>query len=38
LGRIAASFGTTVAALKALNGITDPPRIRIGQILKIPGE
>ena len=33
---IAAAFGTTHEALAALNGITDPSSLRIGQILKIP--
>lgn len=36
LSRIAKRFGTTVAAIKALNGIADPPRIRLGQTLRIP--
>jgi LysM repeat protein len=33
---IAATFGTTPKALAALNGITDPSSLRIGQVLKIP--
>lgn len=33
---IAARFGTTKEVLQALNGITDPRFIRIGQVLKIP--
>jgi LysM repeat protein len=33
---IAARFGTTVAALAELNGITDPGRIRPGQVLRLP--
>lgn len=36
LTRIAKQFDTTVAAIKVLNGIPDPPRIRIGQVLAIP--
>lgn len=36
LSGIAARFGTTVAALKKLNGITDASLIRPGQILRIP--
>jgi LysM repeat protein len=33
---IAGRFGTTTKALMKLNGITDPNRIRIGQVLKLP--
>jgi len=33
---IAARFGTTVKAIAELNGISDPSRIRVGQILRIP--
>jgi LysM repeat protein len=33
---IARKFGTTVAAIQELNGITDPGRLKIGQVLKIP--
>jgi LysM repeat protein len=36
LSVIAARFGTTVAALAAANGITDPRLIRPGQVLVIP--
>jgi LysM repeat protein len=36
LSGIAARFGTTVAAIVKLNGITDPRLIRSGQVLKIP--
>jgi LysM repeat protein len=36
LSGIAARFHTTVAAIEKLNGITDPSRLRIGQLLKIP--
>jgi LysM repeat protein len=37
LARIAQRFGTTVQALAALNGITNPNRIFAGQVLKISG-
>lgn len=37
LSAIAAKFGTTVERLMELNGLTDPDRIRVGQVLKIPG-
>jgi LysM repeat protein len=33
---IAQRFGTTVKAISEANGITDPSRIRIGQVLAIP--
>lgn len=33
---IAARFGTTVKAIAELNGIADPSRIRVGQVLRIP--
>lgn len=33
---IAGVFGTTVKALQELNGIEDPTRLRVGQILLIP--
>jgi len=33
---IAARFGTSVKAIAELNGIADPSRIRVGQILRIP--
>jgi LysM repeat protein len=36
LGAIATKFKTTVSALEKLNGITDPSRLKIGQVLKIP--
>ena len=36
LTRIATRFGTTLKKLMDLNGITDPNRIRIGQVLKLP--
>lgn len=37
LGAIAVRFGVTVEALVAANGIEDPDRIRVGQVLIIPG-
>lgn len=36
LSRIAKALGTTVTVLKQLNDLGDPPRIRIGQVLKVP--
>jgi LysM repeat protein len=33
---IAVQFGTTVRAIQELNGIDDPSRLRVGQVLKIP--
>jgi len=36
LSAIAARFGTTVRVLVDLNRISDPSRIRIGQVLKLP--
>jgi LysM repeat protein len=36
LGGIAREFDTTVAALQELNGIDDPRRLRIGQVLELP--
>jgi LysM repeat protein len=33
---IARTFGTTVAAIKALNGISDASRLHVGQVLLIP--
>ena len=36
LSRIAAQYGTTVQALAAANGISDPNKIRAGATLKIP--
>ena len=37
LSRIAARYNTTVQALAQANGITDPNRIEVGQVLTIPG-
>ena len=37
VGRIATKYGTTVAALAAANGLTNPSFIRIGQVLRVPG-
>jgi LysM repeat protein len=37
LSKIAAQFGTTVAALASANGITNPNLIYVGQVLKISG-
>jgi LysM repeat protein len=37
LSAIAVRFGTTVRALRQANGITDPSRLQIGQVLQIPG-
>jgi LysM repeat protein len=36
LTAIAARFDTTVRVLVELNGITDPSRLRVGQVLKLP--
>ena len=36
LSAIAARFGTTTRILVRLNGITDPSRLKIGQVLKLP--
>lgn len=36
LRRIAERLGTTVAILRALNDLGDPPRIRVGQLLNVP--
>jgi LysM repeat protein len=36
LSGIAVKFGTTVDAIAALNGITNPSLIRVGQVLTIP--
>jgi LysM repeat protein len=33
---IALRFGTTVKAIQELNGIDDPSRLRVGQVLQIP--
>jgi LysM repeat protein len=37
LSAIAARFHTTTRALAAENGISDPTRLQIGQVLRIPG-
>jgi LysM repeat protein len=36
LSGIAVRFGTSVAALRQLNGIEDPSLLRVGQVLRIP--
>ena len=36
LSAIAAAHGTTWQVLAELNGITDPKRLRVGQVLKLP--
>lgn len=36
LSGIAATFHTTVLAIERLNGITDPTRLRVGQLIRIP--
>ena len=36
LSAIAARYGTTAQALAAYNGIADPNRISVGQVIKIP--
>jgi LysM repeat protein len=36
LTAIAARFGTTTRELVRLNGLADPSRLRVGQILKLP--
>lgn len=36
LSGIAAEFGTTVKTLSEINGIDDPSRLRVGQVLKLP--
>ncbi len=38
LSRIAQKHEVSAEALARVNGITDPDRIRVGQILRIPGE
>lgn len=38
LSGIAARFGTTVAALAAINGIANPNLINVGQVLRISGQ
>ena len=35
LTAIASRFGMTVAQLQSLNGITDPNKLKIGQVLKV---
>ena len=37
LSEIAARFGTTVSRLAALNGIADPDKIYVGQVLRLTG-
>jgi LysM repeat protein len=37
LGEIARKHGTTISALSSANGISNPNRIRAGQVLTIPG-
>lgn len=37
LGRIAGEFGTTVETLMDLNDISNPRRLRVGQLLELPG-
>ncbi len=37
LGKIAASFNVSVAAIASLNNIANPNKIAVGQVLKIPG-
>ena len=36
LSKIAAAHGTTWQAIARLNGISDPKKIRVGQVLKLP--
>jgi LysM repeat protein len=36
LTAIAARFGTTVKVLASLNNITDPSRLKVGQVLRLP--
>lgn len=36
LGRIAKAHGTTWQALAKLNGLPDPNRLKVGQVLKVP--
>lgn len=38
LSEVAARFGTTVRAIRRLNDIDDPSRLRIGTVLKLPPE
>lgn len=37
LSKIAAKFGTTYQKLASYNGIADPNKISVGQVIKIPG-
>ena len=37
LSSIAAKYGTTYQALASYNGIADPNRINVGQVIRIPG-
>ena len=37
LGKIAQRFGTTYQEIARINGISNPNKIQVGQILKIPG-
>lgn len=37
LSNIAAKYGTTYQALASYNGIADPNRINVGQVIRIPG-
>jgi len=37
LHRIAEHYGVSVSRLMALNGITDPRELQVGQVLRIPG-
>ena len=37
LGKIAKKFGTTYQEIANINGISNPDKIQIGQVLKIPG-
>lgn len=37
MNKIAARFSVSVSSLQALNGISNPNLIRVGQLLKIPG-
>jgi LysM repeat protein len=36
MSAIALRFGTTVAAISALNNIANPSLIRVGQVLRLP--
>jgi len=36
LSGIAAAHGTTWQVLAELNGITDPSKLRVGQVLQLP--